>query len=828
MLTMKKLYLILSIVLLFCVQIYAEKTTAGKEFWVSFFGAVHEDSIATVYPEFELYILVASKNNCSGTITNPITGYSQNFTVSAGLMEKIILPFDACYHRSDGDSLYVLNKGLFVTTSDTVSLFAGTYRENSSESTLVLPNSSLGTHYKIANYPASASSSFLVLATEDNTEISFVLNDTIWDENTTQISYLPNIEYQKTLNRGETMLATGYNLIGSTVKSNCKPIAVFAGDYGTKVPSTCNGVNYLIEQMHPIHTWGKSFLVNAIISRPDDSKIVIISKYDNTSVAVKRDGVTQTYVINANEYKEIDASQNGLFIQSDKAIAVTQYAIGASCSAFGDPFMSWVTPLEQQVNEIVFTSSPNTNTGLHLVQIFTLTANKNQVLFDGVNIGSEFIACQQNPLYSSCFKNLTPAVPPIVHTISANGGLLSASFSFFSSTNGLESHAYPTGSASHNLEDELKITSYDGLVDNVSYKTNSTENSYNPWDSITIKRDVQSEYVSISWCLNGVALDVPEENNQAILTFKLPAYKLTDGENSLGMILSRNCGSDTIFTSLWLTKASFNLLSPDQVICQGDSVQLSATSSIPSAQYNWYTATETLNTHVANPFVSPSVTGKYYVYASYDTYTTPTDSVEIVVKQRSFHVLNESICPTETYFFDGKVISVPGVYRDTMLNSVGCDSVLTLNLSFYPQQTVYISDSINEGESYTFNGQKLTSEGTYRALLSNVYNCDSVVYLELKVIKHIQPPTTFSPNGDGVNDRFVIKNIEKFPLNTLQVFNRWGNKVFEASPYRNTWDGFNQSGMSVGGDLLPEGTYFYILNLGDGSEIKKGYIYLNR
>ena len=825
---MKKLYLILSVVLLFCVQIQAEKTTAGKEFWVGFFGSVHKDSIPTAYPEFELYILVASKNNCSGTVTNPITGYSQNFTVSAGLMEKIPLPFDACYHRSDGDSLYVFNKGLFVTTSDTVSLFAGTYRENSSESTLVLPISSLGTHYKIANYPASASSSFLVLATEDNTEVSFVLNDTIWDENTTQISYLPNIEYQKTLNRGETMLATGYNLIGSTVKSNCKPIAVFAGDYGTKVPSTCNGANYLMEQMHPIHTWGKSFLVNMIITRTDDSKIVIISKYDNTSVAVKRDGVTQTYIINANEYKEIDASQNGLFIQSDKAIAVTQYAIGASCSAFGDPFMSWVTPLEQQVNEIVFTSSPNINTGLHLVQIFTLTANKNQVLFDGVNIGSEFIACQQNPLYSSCFKNPTPAVPPIVHTISANGGLLSANFSYFSSTNGLESHAYPAGSASHNLEDELKITSFDGLVDNVSYKTNSTENTYNPWDSITIKRDVQSEYVSISWCLNGAALNVPEENNQAILIFKLPAYKLSDGENSLGMILSRSCGSDTIFTSLWLTKASFNLLSPDQVICQGDSVQVFANTNIPSPKYVWFSSSETLPSQLSNPYVSPDITTTYYVYATVGTYHTDMDSLMVTVKPKSYHTINESICPSDTYNFNGTIVTTAGIYYDTQVNSVGCDSIITLNLTYYPQETILITDSIYDGESIVFGGKTLTVEGVYTDSLTNIWNCDSVMVLDLFVIKRIQPPTVFTPNGDGVNDRFIIKDIDKFPTNSIKLFNRWGNLVFEASPYQNNWNGYQQSATTAESAELPVGTYFYILDLGDGSAVKKGFVYLNR
>lgn len=89
-------------------------------------------------------------------------------------------------------------------------------------------------------------------------------------------------------------------------------------------------------------------------------------------------------------------------------------------------------------------------------------------------------------------------------------------------------------------------------------------------------------------------------------------------------------------------------------------------------------------------------------------------------------------------------------------------------------------------------------------------------------------PEGFSPNGDGTNDLFVIRGILYYPDNNMVIFNRWGNKVFEASPYQNTWDGKTTMGISVGGDELPVGTYFYLLDLDDGSEVIKGTIYLNR
>ena len=89
-------------------------------------------------------------------------------------------------------------------------------------------------------------------------------------------------------------------------------------------------------------------------------------------------------------------------------------------------------------------------------------------------------------------------------------------------------------------------------------------------------------------------------------------------------------------------------------------------------------------------------------------------------------------------------------------------------------------------------------------------------------------PEGFSPNGDGTNDLFVIRGILYYPDNNIVIFNRWGNKVFEASPYQNTWDGKTTMGLSMGGDELPVGTYFYLLDLDDGSEVIKGTIYLNR
>jgi len=87
----------------------------------------------------------------------------------------------------------------------------------------------------------------------------------------------------------------------------------------------------------------------------------------------------------------------------------------------------------------------------------------------------------------------------------------------------------------------------------------------------------------------------------------------------------------------------------------------------------------------------------------------------------------------------------------------------------------------------------------------------------------------FSPNDDGVNDVFYIDCISRYPNNKLIIYNRWGNIVFEQNKYDNTWDGTSIGRATIyQDDKLPVGTYFYILDLGDGSDAKSGWIYINR
>lgn len=108
---------------------------------------------------------------------------------------------------------------------------------------------------------------------------------------------------------------------------------------------------------------------------------------------------------------------------------------------------------------------------------------------------------------------------------------------------------------------------------------------------------------------------------------------------------------------------------------------------------------------------------------------------------------------------------------------------------------------------------------------------EATVYIEV-LEKRPLMPTGFSPNGDGINDFLVIENVDLYQENSIIIFNRWGNIVYQKTNYDNSdpWNGVANKGIRIGNGPLPTGVYFYVLNLGDderiGENIITGSIYI--
>jgi gliding motility-associated-like protein len=114
--------------------------------------------------------------------------------------------------------------------------------------------------------------------------------------------------------------------------------------------------------------------------------------------------------------------------------------------------------------------------------------------------------------------------------------------------------------------------------------------------------------------------------------------------------------------------------------------------------------------------------------------------------------------------------------------------------------------------------------GEYYVQITDSNGCIVILHMTLTEPYELEMPTGVSPNGDGINDYFVIHGLESYPDNELRIYNRWGNLVYSADDYKQNWDGHSNNGGE-----LPEATYFVVLKIFGTNEITlTGYVDLRR
>jgi gliding motility-associated-like protein len=89
----------------------------------------------------------------------------------------------------------------------------------------------------------------------------------------------------------------------------------------------------------------------------------------------------------------------------------------------------------------------------------------------------------------------------------------------------------------------------------------------------------------------------------------------------------------------------------------------------------------------------------------------------------------------------------------------------------------------------------------------------------VSIMRAVNVPNAFSPNGDGQNDTWDLRNLADYPSSTIEVFSRYGQSVFlSIGRYTKSWDG------TFKGSVLPAGTYYYIIDLKNGTKPTTGYV----
>jgi gliding motility-associated-like protein len=237
-------------------------------------------------------------------------------------------------------------------------------------------------------------------------------------------------------------------------------------------------------------------------------------------------------------------------------------------------------------------------------------------------------------------------------------------------------------------------------------------------------------------------------------------------------------------------------------ICLNDSVKLFVTidSAFPSAHYYWSTGqnSDTIK-------VSPLYTSKYSLYFNLGKCkNTVLDTKYITVDRETPPVANAgedvTIC-----IYDSIQLEASGGLNYLWNNEFTLDSAEIFNPLAKPLTTTTYLVSVRNNFCFSIDSVTVT------------------VGLCLKDIPN-PVPQIITPNNDGLNDFWEVENVDYFENNHVEIYNRWGNLVYKASPYDNTWDGKNSKGYD-----LPEGTFFYILDLGkEGTKLRTGFIIIKR
>lgn len=251
-----------------------------------------------------------------------------------------------------------------------------------------------------------------------------------------------------------------------------------------------------------------------------------------------------------------------------------------------------------------------------------------------------------------------------------------------------------------------------------------------------------------------------------------------------------------------LACAQFLIFPQNDTLCVGEGVQLSASTSCQgTALYTWY---------VNGDSILSSGSGTFSLIP-----TQPSNQLLVICSCTLNGVVSYDTTQTSLIVISPSIDAGPDQYVDS-------GTVVTL-------QATGMLDSVLWSPSYLVNYPNLftiqTSPSATTTFMVQGFQSGCVVfdYVTVYLTNVFKIPNTFSPNDDGANDTWIIPGIENYPNNRMIIMNRFGDVLYESTAYNivNAWSGVRN------GNVLPDGVYYYLLDLGNGS-LKKGTISIIR
>ena len=154
----------------------------------------------------------------------------------------------------------------------------------------------------------------------------------------------------------------------------------------------------------------------------------------------------------------------------------------------------------------------------------------------------------------------------------------------------------------------------------------------------------------------------------------------------------------------------------------------------------------------------------------------------------------------DSYLLEGSALTLPASASGNKLSYAWSPATALSNAAILQPQAAPVED-------ITYKLTVITSDG-----------CKASDAVAITVLKMPRIPNAFSPNGDGIHDRWEIKYLNTYPGATVEVYNRYGQLVYKSAGYSQTWDG------TFNGNPLPVGTYYYVINPKNGRAQMSGYV----
>jgi gliding motility-associated-like protein len=371
---------------------------------------------------------------------------------------------------------------------------------------------------------------------------------------------------------------------------------------------------------------------------------------------------------------------------------------------------------------------------------------------------------------------------------------------------------------------------------------------------------------AFSWYKNGNLLNGSVQNTLS---------GLTEGGTYVVRATSENTGcvtSDTVQLAISPLPA-ITLTTPSTMLCQGDSVRLQATQS-SSLLYLWYQGNKPLPQPQTSSILIKDA-GQYSVQVL-DTITgcsqrSDTVRIQVTAVPRVLFDSIPALCgqadvrlpltaiPAGGIFtgkgvdklsFDARLAG-PGTHQITYTYRVNSSCVATAtrtalvlpapramlggNRVILQGDSIQLRSSVTEGALYEWSppeglsnpavSQPMASPEqttTYRLRVTMANECFAESEIIIEVLPPVKIPNGFTPNGDGTNDTWEIENSSAYPNMEVEVFNRWGNRVFQAKGYAASWDG------RLDNKELPAATYYYIIRLHPDLPARNGSVSIFR